>query len=293
MRSIARRLRSLRASVHSATRHACHTSKAWVSISSFASVLTGVRWASAASHVPPISTSSGSAPPAPPAQFHEPGAPDQAAVGEPALGERQRRVLLLLPQQLGDVRGHRLGAVGDLGEAVAGPIARRRGGEVAGVLDGERDQLDVGAAQRQRFDRHPGERIPGRQRRREPVTTGGMTPTHAFATDSILPPDPDDLEVLHDREYRVRAYRAADDRLLIRGAVRDQKPPGMYVEGDPDPLTVHHMQVELEVAFPSLEIVEGPCRPRDPPQHDLPAHRGPLRRARRPVDRPGIHQPGP
>ena len=61
MRSIARRLRSLRASVQSATRHTCHTSKAWVSISSFASVLIGVRWASAASQVPPISTSSGAA----------------------------------------------------------------------------------------------------------------------------------------------------------------------------------------------------------------------------------------
>jgi hypothetical protein len=75
-----------------------------------------------------------------------------------------------------------------------------------------------------------------------------------FATDSILPPDPDGVEVLHDREYRVRAYRAADDRLLIRGAVRDQKPPGMYLEDDPDPLTIHHMQVELDVAFPTLEI---------------------------------------
>ena len=45
-----------------------------------------------------------------------------------------------------------------------------------------------------------------------------------FASDPILPPDPDDLEVLHDREYRVRAYRVADDQLLIRGAVRDQRP---------------------------------------------------------------------
>ncbi len=75
-----------------------------------------------------------------------------------------------------------------------------------------------------------------------------------FASDPILPPDPDDLEVLHDREYRVRAYRVADDQLLIRGAVRDQKPPGLYLAEDPDPLTIHHMQVELEVAFPSLEI---------------------------------------
>lgn len=82
-----------------------------------------------------------------------------------------------------------------------------------------------------------------------------MEPTQLFADDSIVPPDPDDLEVLHDREYRVRAYRKADDLLMIRGAVRDQKPPGLYLDTDPDPLTIHHMQIELDVAFPSLEIV--------------------------------------
>jgi len=76
-----------------------------------------------------------------------------------------------------------------------------------------------------------------------------------FADDSIIPAEPDGLEVLHDREYRVRAYRKADDVLLIRGAVRDQKPPGLYLDGDPDPLTIHHMQVELDVAFPSMEIL--------------------------------------
>jgi len=75
-----------------------------------------------------------------------------------------------------------------------------------------------------------------------------------FRTDSILPPDPEGLEVLHDREYRVRAYRVSDDELLIRGAVRDQKPPGLYLAEDPDPLTMHHMQVDLHVAFPSAEI---------------------------------------
>ena len=78
-----------------------------------------------------------------------------------------------------------------------------------------------------------------------------------FAIDDILPPPPPgDLAVLHDREYRVRAYRLADDRLLIQGAIRDQKPPGLYLEDDPDPLTVHHMQLSMEVAFPSLEIVD-------------------------------------
>jgi hypothetical protein len=75
-----------------------------------------------------------------------------------------------------------------------------------------------------------------------------------FATDAILPPDPDELEILHDREYRVRAYRRADDRILLRGAVRDQKPPGLYLAIDPDPLTIHHMQVDMEVAFPTMEI---------------------------------------
>lgn len=76
-----------------------------------------------------------------------------------------------------------------------------------------------------------------------------------LATDSILPPDPEGLEVLHDREYRVRAYRMSSDRILIRGAVRDQKPPGLYLRADPEPMTIHHMQVSLEIAFPALEIL--------------------------------------
>ncbi|MFP5486775.1 MAG: DUF2889 domain-containing protein [Acidimicrobiia bacterium] len=76
-----------------------------------------------------------------------------------------------------------------------------------------------------------------------------------FTTDDILPPPPSgDLAVLHDREYRVRAYRLAGDRILIQGAIRDQKPPGLYLEDDPDPLPVHHMQLSVEVAFPTLEI---------------------------------------
>src|SRR6187431_1933845 len=76
-----------------------------------------------------------------------------------------------------------------------------------------------------------------------------------FRADEILPPDPDGLEVLHDREYRVRAFVLTPERILIRGAVRDQKPPGLYLADDPDPLTMHHMQVDLHVAFPSAEIV--------------------------------------
>lgn len=80
-----------------------------------------------------------------------------------------------------------------------------------------------------------------------------------FATDSILPPPPD-LEVLHDREYRVQAYRKADDLILIRGAVRDQKPPGLYLGDDEQPLTIHHMQIDLEVSFPMMEITAAEVR---------------------------------
>jgi Protein of unknown function (DUF2889) len=75
-----------------------------------------------------------------------------------------------------------------------------------------------------------------------------------FRPDEILPPDPEGLEVLHDREYRVRAFALPDDRILIRGAVRDQKPPGIYLAEDPDPLTMHHMCVDLTIAFPSMVI---------------------------------------
>ncbi len=77
-----------------------------------------------------------------------------------------------------------------------------------------------------------------------------------FASDEILPPPPEGGDVLHDREYRVRAFRLDDDRILIQGAVRDQKPPGLYVPDDPEPLTIHHMQVSLTIAFPTLEIVD-------------------------------------
>lgn len=78
-----------------------------------------------------------------------------------------------------------------------------------------------------------------------------------FFTDSILPPPPDDARaVLHDREYRVRAFLVADDRVVIQGALRDQQPPGAFVPNDPEPLAVHHMQVSLTVSFPDLTIVD-------------------------------------
>lgn len=79
--------------------------------------------------------------------------------------------------------------------------------------------------------------------------------TDSFDDRSILPPPPDGVEaVLHDREYRVRAFRMSAERIVLQGAVRDQKPPGLYLHDDANPLTVHHMQLAVEVAFPSLQI---------------------------------------
>lgn len=75
--------------------------------------------------------------------------------------------------------------------------------------------------------------------------------------DDILPhPDGDDLEILHERAYIVRAYRRGLDHLVLRGAVRDQKPAGLYIPDDPEPMTMHHMIVDLRISVPQLTIEE-------------------------------------
>jgi hypothetical protein len=74
-----------------------------------------------------------------------------------------------------------------------------------------------------------------------------------------IAPHPDGVdaadELVHERAYVVRAYAKGLDTLVLRGSVRDQKPPGSYIPDDPDPLTVHHMIVDLHIQVPSLEIV--------------------------------------
>jgi hypothetical protein len=71
----------------------------------------------------------------------------------------------------------------------------------------------------------------------------------------LLPPDPP-LEPLHHRDYEVRAFRKGPAEILLRGAVQDRKPGGLYIEGDTEPVIVHHMLVDLTVSFPELEIIE-------------------------------------
>ena len=70
---------------------------------------------------------------------------------------------------------------------------------------------------------------------------------------SLLPPDPE-LELLHTRTYEVRSYRKDQQTMMIRGAVRDVKPAGMMLDDDPEPLTIHHMIVEIDVSLPAMDI---------------------------------------
>ena len=65
--------------------------------------------------------------------------------------------------------------------------------------------------------------------------------------------DPE-ADLLHERSYVVRTYLKDDHTLVMRGAIRDQKPPGLYVQDDPEPLTVHHMILDLHVSMPDLVI---------------------------------------
>ena len=80
---------------------------------------------------------------------------------------------------------------------------------------------------------------------------------HEFFDDIVPHPagvDPE-ADLVHERAYVVRAYRKDDQTLILRGAIRDQKPAGLYIPDDTEPLTVHHMIVDLHVAVPSLEII--------------------------------------
>ncbi|HEB90561.1 MAG TPA: DUF2889 domain-containing protein [Deltaproteobacteria bacterium] len=70
---------------------------------------------------------------------------------------------------------------------------------------------------------------------------------------SLLPPD-DDLDLIHTRRYETRVYQLSDEELLVRGAISDTKPPGLYVVEDPESLEIHQMQLELRVRLPMLEI---------------------------------------
>ncbi|MFN0089364.1 MAG: DUF2889 domain-containing protein [Acidimicrobiales bacterium] len=67
-------------------------------------------------------------------------------------------------------------------------------------------------------------------------------------------------QLVHTRAYDVAAYREPGDRLRVVGRVHDQKPPGIYIEGDDQAVSIHDMVLELVVAHPGLVIVDAQAR---------------------------------
>jgi hypothetical protein len=64
------------------------------------------------------------------------------------------------------------------------------------------------------------------------------------------------LEPIHRRNYAVRAFRLSPERILIRGVVDDRADGRRWVPWDTAPLVMHHMIIDLVVAYPSLVVEE-------------------------------------
>ena len=67
-------------------------------------------------------------------------------------------------------------------------------------------------------------------------------------------PENPEFPLIHTRRYEVRAFRMAAERLMLRGVVVDEKPAGLYLKGDEQPLWLHHMIVDLEIVYPTFLI---------------------------------------
>lgn len=83
-------------------------------------------------------------------------------------------------------------------------------------------------------------------------------------------PPLEELTLLHTRSYDTQAFRDGE-HLVVVGSVQDVKPPGMYVDDDPDPLEIHHMAVTLRVAIADLTIVDAQVDFRTHPNETCPS----------------------
>ena len=79
------------------------------------------------------------------------------------------------------------------------------------------------------------------------ISVSGMFSNKLFPIDANYP-------LIHTRQYQVQAFRMSDERFLLRGAIVDEKPAGLYIENDPDPIWMHHMIVELQIVYPTFLI---------------------------------------
>ena len=74
--------------------------------------------------------------------------------------------------------------------------------------------------------------------------------------------------LIHTRQYQVQAFRMSDARFWLRGAVVDEKPAGLYIENDPDPIWMHHMIINLEIVYPTFLIEKANVEFRNHPHLD-------------------------
>jgi Protein of unknown function (DUF2889) len=59
---------------------------------------------------------------------------------------------------------------------------------------------------------------------------------------------------LHTRAYEVEALLEDDDHIRIVGHLRDVKPDGLWGIEDTEPITIHHMQLEMVIHATTLVI---------------------------------------
>lgn len=95
---------------------------------------------------------------------------------------------------------------------------------------------------------------------------GAMSP---HTTESLLPQETE-LEQLHTRQYEVKTYRIDAEHMLVRGAIRDTKPAGLYVIDDDQPLVIHDMLVELTVCITDYQIIDASAQFLSHPNENCP-----------------------
>lgn len=62
--------------------------------------------------------------------------------------------------------------------------------------------------------------------------------------------------LLHTRAYEIESVLEDDRHFRLIGHLRDANPDGLWGIADAEPLTIHHMQVELLIQVPALTIVD-------------------------------------
>jgi hypothetical protein len=78
------------------------------------------------------------------------------------------------------------------------------------------------------------------------------------------------METIHERSYSVSAVEDGPDRLRLRGRLRDVRPMGL-IPGDPSPLVIHDMELDLVIDPTTYEILDCEARMNVWPHDECPA----------------------